>query len=81
MACGKPVIAYEKGGALETVQELETGIFFAEQSKNDLKTAILKLEKMSFDREKVREHALSFDKDIFKQKIKNFVEKCLKAKQ
>jgi len=73
MACGKPVIAYGKGGVLDSVVEDETGIFFQEQTPQSLTDAILKFEPSKFDSTKIRKHAESFSKEEFKRKIKAFV--------
>jgi glycosyltransferase involved in cell wall biosynthesis len=43
-ACGRPVIAFGKGGALETVIDNKTGIFFEEQTPDSLADAILRFE-------------------------------------
>lgn len=75
MASGRPVIAYKKGGALETVRDGVTGIFFEEQSSGSLIQAINKFKSKNFNSEEIREHALIFDKENFKAKIKQFVEK------
>ncbi|MEZ0130119.1 glycosyltransferase, partial [Flavobacterium sp. LBUM151] len=54
-ACGTPVIAFGKGGALETVIENETGIFFEEQSAQKIKEAVFDFEKLEFNPKKIRE--------------------------
>ncbi|GMM65693.1 glycosyltransferase [Clostridium butyricum] len=73
MASGRPVIAYRKGGALETVIEDKTGVFFDNQTCNDLIDAVNKFENMSFDKQEIRRHAKNFDEAIFKEKIYKFV--------
>ena len=83
-ACGTPVIAYGRGGALETVRGLNikdkpTGVFFDKQNKDCLIKAINYFED---NREKIqlkdcRENALSFSIDNFKNKIKYYIEKSL----
>ena len=73
MSCGTPVIAYGTGGALETVKEGETGLFFPEQSVRSIKDAIHRFESMEFNREHIRMHARQFDKLIFREKIRNHV--------
>lgn len=84
-ACGKPVIAYGKGGALETIvgfhpEEVEkpnreaTGVFFKEQTVESLIRAVKAFEKSEFDPEIIRRSTLRFDARIFKEKIKAFVE-------
>lgn len=74
MASGRPVIAYRKGGALETVIENKTGIFFDNQKCDELINAIKKFENINFDKKAIRKHAETFDEVIFKQKISGFIE-------
>lgn len=76
MACGKPVIASGVGGSRESLEEGETGEFFFKPSGDSLAEAVerfLKKEE-SFNPQKIREHALKFDRKVFESKIKNFVE-------
>ena len=73
-ACGRPVIAYGKGGVLDTVIDGETGKYFNEQTVESLKEAILNFENMKFDKDKIRKHAVKFDESIFRNKIKNFID-------
>lgn len=77
-ASGRPVIAYGKGGALETVIDGKTGVFFENQTGDDLLKAIERFEKMTFNKEEIRKHAETFDEEIFKAKIKNYVDECYK---
>lgn len=75
MACGRPVIAYKKGGALETVTDGKTGIFFNEQSVESLKDAVLKFLKTEkkFDPKEIRRHAEKFSPSVFDKKIIKFI--------
>ena len=73
MASGRPVIAYKAGGALETVVDGETGLFFEEQTAAALMLAVNRLRFETFDKQKLRQHALQFDKEIFKRKIADFI--------
>lgn len=73
-ASGRPVIAFGKGGALETVVDGKTGIFFDEQTVDKLKEALNKFESLNFDKRIIREHAEGFDEAIFKRKIKGFID-------
>lgn len=73
MACGKPVIAYRGGGALETVEEGVTGIFFDRQEEGDLVETLESFRSMAFDPLKIREHAQKFNKERFKQEIESFI--------
>jgi glycosyltransferase involved in cell wall biosynthesis len=79
MACGRPVIAYGRGGALETVRDPETGILFPDQSWEALRAAIERFEDMEdkFDPVRIREHAASFDVEVFKTKFKRLVSENL----
>ena len=72
-ASGRPVIAFKKGGALETVIEGKTGVFFNNQTSNDLVDAVKKFENIKFDKNVIREHAKGFDEEVFKRKINDFV--------
>ncbi|MEM2174603.1 MAG: glycosyltransferase [Candidatus Micrarchaeia archaeon] len=76
-ACGSPVIAYKKGGALETVIENETGIFFYPQTKEALIKAIKDFENLSFSPERCRENALKFSRERFHKEIKEFISESL----
>ncbi|MEX2145166.1 MAG: glycosyltransferase [Candidatus Spechtbacterales bacterium] len=73
MASGRPVIAYGSGGALESVKEGETGIFFQERSAESLKEAVKKFENMDFDPQKIRKHAEKFDTIYFRRQIADFI--------
>jgi glycosyltransferase involved in cell wall biosynthesis len=78
-ACGKPVIAYAAGGALETVKNVSsenkigTGIFFDQPTPESLIDAVHRLKPLEFDAQQIRAHALQFDRAIFKDKIKRFI--------
>lgn len=74
MACGKPVIAYGKGGTLETVVDRLTGIFFNEQTIESFAQAVEKFEAAKFDGAAIREHAKKFDRAVFKASIKKYID-------
>lgn len=76
-ACGTPVIAYGKGGALETVVEGKTGIFFREQSIESLEEVIEKFEGLDnvWDPKIIRENAERFNKARFQKELQQLVEK------
>lgn len=78
MACACPVIAYGKGGALETVVDGETGLFFHEQKAGALIAAVDKFERMSFTISEIRRRAEEFAKPIFTENIRDFVEERYK---
>ncbi len=77
-ASGRPVIAYGKGGVLETVIAGETGVFFKEQTVESMIEAIKKAKKIEFQKEKLREHAMEFDEEVFRNRLKRFVEEQYK---
>jgi len=73
-SCGRPVLAYARGGALESVIEGKTGHFFYQQTPEAIIAAIKEFEGMDFDSAAIRENALQYDREIFKAKIKAFVQ-------
>jgi glycosyltransferase involved in cell wall biosynthesis len=75
MASGRPVIAYRKGGALETVVDGKTGEFFDEQTWESLAHTVIRFKPEDYKPEEIRSHALQFDVNVFKDKIKNYIEK------
>jgi len=75
MACGTPVIAYGKGGALETVVSKETGLFFSQSTTQSLVSAVREFKSEQFDKQKVRDRALEFDQPVFQKDLKQMVEK------
>ncbi|MFZ2681622.1 MAG: glycosyltransferase [Patescibacteria group bacterium] len=76
MAAGRPVIAYRKGGALETVIDGVTGIFFDEQSWEELADVILRFKEHEFEPSKIRAHAEQFSTKIFRHNIHTLVNKA-----
>jgi glycosyltransferase involved in cell wall biosynthesis len=75
MASGCPVIAYGKGGALETVIEGKTGVLFPEQTVDSLNAAIRDFERIEFDQQKIIQHAGQFGKEQFNKKFLETLEK------
>lgn len=88
MACGKPVIAYGKGGVLETVipidgsgaddsgrPEYPTGVLFYEQTAESLIEAVRRFESAHahFVPGRIREHAQQFNRERFKSEIFEFI--------
>ncbi len=73
-ACGKPVLAFKGGGALETVIEGKTGTFFYPQTTEALIKALKKFKAESFSPEVCRANAELFSKENFKKKFSQAVE-------
>jgi len=74
LAAGAPVIAYGKGGALDIIQDGESGILFKQQTVDSVVEAIKKLENMTFLPGTLRRKAKRFDKSLFDTKIKKIVQ-------
>ncbi len=74
MAAGRPVIAYRAGGALETVVEGETGVFFDRQEAECLEETVRDFDPGRFDPERARRRAQLFDTAVFKENISKYVE-------
>jgi len=76
-AAGKPVIAYGKGGCLETVVDGQTGLFFPEQTIESVKRAIQEFvaREGEFNPEVISEHAQKFSRQRFQSEIDTLVNK------
>ncbi|PIQ76357.1 glycosyltransferase family 4 protein [Candidatus Peregrinibacteria bacterium CG10_big_fil_rev_8_21_14_0_10_49_24] len=75
-ACGTPVIALGKGGALDTVKKGKTGIFFEQQSVDSLRNTLDEFSTMTFDPQEIRIHAKQFASEKFRSQISSVVEKA-----
>lgn len=76
-ACGTPVLAFAKGGALETVIDGVTGLHFHEQSAEAICDAVERFEKLPqgfFDPAVLRAHAENFSTENFRAEFRRFVE-------
>jgi len=80
MACGTPIIAFNKGGITESVIDGETGIFFNEQTKDSIIEAVNKFEmrRKDFDAGCIRKQSEKFSREIFEDSIYSFVSGKLK---
>lgn len=80
-ACGTPVIAYAKGGVLESVINNKTGVFFDEQTAASIQTAVLYFEKnvQLFDKKAIRKHAAKFATLRFKNEFQQYVSMILES--
>lgn len=74
-ACGRPVIAYGRGGVLETIQEGQTGLFFEQQDQDSLRAVIEKflVVEVAFDKNIIRQHAENFRVERFLQEFRTVV--------
>jgi glycosyltransferase involved in cell wall biosynthesis len=74
-ASGRPAIAYAAGGALDTIVPGVTGELFARQTVEALTEVLGRFDPSRYDPQRIREHALRFDSAVFKQRMKEFVER------
>lgn len=78
-ASGRPVIAFGKGGATETVVSGQTGLFFQKQTVESLIEAIEEFETLAWNRQTIRRHAEKFDTAVFTERINGFIRKVAPA--
>jgi len=80
MASGRPVIAFGRGGATETVAEGISGVFFAEQTMEAISSAIKDLADMHIDPAKISAHAVQFGRAQFFEKMRAHIDGLLAQK-
>ena len=82
MACGVPVIAFGEGGALDTVVDGKTGIYFKPQTVSALKEAIIQMERSyrEFEATQCRDHALTFTCHDFQKQFLNEIKMAFEEK-
>ena len=79
---GTPVIAYGKGGVLDTQIPGKTGVFFNLQTPEAIHTAVIESSNIAWEYEKIREHALdNFSEEVFFKKVEDVIEKKCRADQ
>jgi glycosyltransferase involved in cell wall biosynthesis len=72
---GVPVIAYKKGGALDTIIDRKTGLFFEHQTPESLIDAIGRFEKMRFVVDNLYTNSKRFSKDVFRKEVLELISK------
>lgn len=72
-ASGCPIIAFHAGGAIETVIENVTGVFFQNQTVANLIATLFQFEKRKFDAKKIRQLAMRFDVSVFQTRLCEFI--------
>ena len=72
-ACGRPVVAYSVGGALDTQLDGVTGVLFNEQTVDGLCDAVCRLEDLEIDPRTIQNHARNFDTAVFQERIRSVV--------
>lgn len=81
MASGRPIIAYRRGGATESVVDGVTGVFFDRQDADALAAAVESFEAdmQRFDPQRIVAHARGFDRAVFKQRMQAVIDRALNA--
>lgn len=77
LAAGTPIIAYNKGGALDYVVPNKTGLFFDKQTVKSLVSALETAQTKNFDYPAIAEHAAQFSVTNFNKNIKNYIQETL----
>jgi glycosyltransferase involved in cell wall biosynthesis len=78
-AAGSPVIAYGAGGALASMIDGITGVFFHAQTVESLTEVLASFHERKFDPHTIHNHALEFDTSCFRHRILQFIEANLPA--
>jgi glycosyltransferase involved in cell wall biosynthesis len=81
MASGRPVIAFGRGGATETVADGVSGVFFAEQNVAAISSAIKSLASIEIDSENISAQARQFGRDQFFKKMRAHIDGLLAGKR
>lgn len=80
-ASGRPVIAYGAGGALASIVDGVTGLFFREQTVESLTQVLASFDPQALDPQAIRNHALEFDMPRFRRRILQFIETRLNERR
>ena len=78
-ACGRPVVALGRGGALDTVIDGETGVLFGDTTVESLSAALTRAASIPWDAAKIRRHAEQFSRARFVNEIQHIVSDTLSA--
>jgi glycosyltransferase involved in cell wall biosynthesis len=79
-AAGKPVVAYGRGGSLETVDEGFTGVFFRERTEDSVIAAFKASERLDASPEQIAERARRFSRAAFRARLARVLEEALDRK-
>src|SRR5271168_2933030 len=74
-AAGRPTIAYRAGGAVETIVDGVTSVFFDRQDASNLAEAIQRFERQEWSAKALRSHAERFGIDVFQSRFRQFLAK------
>ena len=74
MAAGLPVIAFGKGGALDSIIDRKTGAYFKEQTVSSLSSTLKKFNRDDYKQSEIIDHAKKFSSERFRQEIKDYAD-------
>jgi glycosyltransferase involved in cell wall biosynthesis len=74
LACGCPVVAFQKGGSLDFIKEGQNGVFFKNQTSDSLAKGLEKIESMKLDKKTIAESATKFDEENFQKNAMKLIE-------
>jgi glycosyltransferase involved in cell wall biosynthesis len=80
MAAGKPVVAYGAGGALETVLEGITGVFFRRHDVDDVIDALARCDQLTTGPTEIAHHARSFSEDAFRERLLSYLKDAIQGR-
>ena len=78
-ACGRPIVALARGGALETVIDGVTGVLVPDPTPEAFAAGITRAAAIPFDSRAIRAHAVKFDRAVFEQSIQSAIESMARA--
>jgi glycosyltransferase involved in cell wall biosynthesis len=78
-ACGRPVVALGRGGALDTVTDGDTGVLFGDTTVDSLADALRRAASIQWDASRIRAHAERFSRERFVSEIRHIVDDTLSA--
>ena len=78
LACGCPVLAFNEGGSRDYIIDGVNGAFFEKQTATSLAEAILRFEKIRFNREKIANSVQEYEVKRFEKEMKAFIDEKLK---
>lgn len=77
MACGRPALVLNEGGAPEAVVEGETGLYIEAPTPEAIEAAVDSAERLKFNTGRIRAHAERYAPEIFRQRVREFTEQAL----
>jgi glycosyltransferase involved in cell wall biosynthesis len=78
-ACGRPVVALARGGALETVRDGENGVLFAEPDVESLAAALERVARLRFDSAAVARTAARFSQERYLEYMRAVIDETVAA--